>query len=319
SGSPATPRSTPSTTRSPRSSPRRCAGPLPPPRRGKGPPPPRRPRPRAASPTPCPARRRTSTAAAPSSSCWPRPPRAPPRCRWSTGCPGSARPPWCAARPGWCGRASPTARSWPYCTAATRPAPPRDPGEVLYELLAAVGLAPADVPEGTEARAALWRTVTASRRCLLVLDDAAGPEQVRPLLPGGDGCAVVVTSRWRPDGLEGARLLHLAPPPLDEAVRLLADAAGCDPALHRDRLVTLARGLGRLPLALRVAAEGHRRAPADPPGARPSPLPAEGRGGAVLQVLDGAFDACLAALSPAARTAFVRLGLLPSPVFGVQA
>ncbi|MBB5430738.1 AfsR/SARP family transcriptional regulator [Nocardiopsis composta] len=196
---------------------------------------------------------------------------------------------------------------------------PRDPGEVLYELLAAVGLAPADVPEGTEARAALWRTVTASRRCLLVLDDAAGPEQVRPLLPGGDGCAVVVTSRWRPDGLEGARLLHLAPPPLDEAVRLLADAAGCDPALHRDRLVALARGLGRLPLALRVAAEGHRRAPADPPGARPSPLPAEGRGGAVLQVLDGAFDACLAALSPAARTAFVRLGLLPSPVFGVQA
>ncbi|MFC7740296.1 tetratricopeptide repeat protein [Nocardiopsis composta] len=173
-----------------------------------------------------------------------------------------------------------------------------------------MGLAPADVPEGTEARAALWRTVTASRRCLLVLDDAAGPEQVRPLLPGGDGCAVVVTSRWRPDGLEGARLLHLAPPPLDEAVRLLADAAGCDPALHRDRLVALARGLGRLPLALRVAAEGHRRAPADPPGARPSPLPAEGRGGAVLQVLDGAFDACLAALSPAARTAFVRLGLL---------
>jgi len=92
-----------------------------------------------------------------------------------------------------------------------------------------------------------------------LLDNAATPEQVRPLLPGSAGCMAVVTSRCRLSGLaarDGAQRLNLDVLPAAQAVALLAQSAGtaridAEPAAAQE----LARLCGRLPLALRIAAE----------------------------------------------------------------
>lgn len=102
--------------------------------------------------------------------------------------------------------------------------------------------------------AAEFRTKTASLRALFVLDNARDAEHVRPLLPGGGSCAVIVTSRDRLDGLalhEGARLLDVDVLDEDAAVELLADEMGPDHARNgRHLLPEIAQRCGHLPLAL---------------------------------------------------------------------
>jgi transcriptional regulator with XRE-family HTH domain/tetratricopeptide (TPR) repeat protein len=131
---------------------------------------------------------------------------------------------------------------------------PLDPGEALGQLLRAVGTAPAAVPADPAERTALFRSAVAGLRVLLVLDDAASAAQLRPLLPAGPGCAVLVTGRRRPVGLPGATVLELDVLPEEDAVALLARVAGgrrmaADPA----SAARVARLCGGLPLALRVA------------------------------------------------------------------
>jgi DNA-binding SARP family transcriptional activator len=82
---------------------------------------------------------------------------------------------------------------------------PADPSEVLAGLLACTGLGPREIPAGLEARAQRWRGRLAGQKVLLVLDDAAGHAQVEPLLPGTEGCLVLVTSRRRLVALPGAQ------------------------------------------------------------------------------------------------------------------
>ncbi len=114
------------------------------------------------------------------------------------------------------------------------------------------------VPRGTQDRAAAYRSLLADRAMLIVLDNAAEVEQVRPLLPAGPSCVVLVTSR---DGLAGliARdgavpvRLDLLPP--DDSVALLTELIGERAADDPDAAARLAACCGRLPLALRVAAE----------------------------------------------------------------
>jgi hypothetical protein len=86
---------------------------------------------------------------------------------------------------------------------------PVDPADALSSLLLTAGVAAAQIPPGLEARAARWRDRVAGKKILLVLDDAAGHEQVRPLLPGTAGSLVLVTSRRRLAALEDAAQISL--------------------------------------------------------------------------------------------------------------
>jgi DNA-binding SARP family transcriptional activator len=131
---------------------------------------------------------------------------------------------------------------------------PRPPAEVLAGLLQALGEDPAAVPDGLEERAWRYRTLLADRRVLVVLDDAAAEAQVRPLLPGGAGCAALVTSRATLAGLEAAHQLTLDVLDPDEAVGLLAKVAGPGRvAAEPVAAEAIARRCGYLPLAVRVA------------------------------------------------------------------
>jgi hypothetical protein len=91
---------------------------------------------------------------------------------------------------------------------------------------------------------------------LLVLDDAASPEQVRPLLPGMAGCAVIVTTRVRLVGLPSGRSMSLAPLGHLDALRLLAQIIGrARLDAEPDAAAEVVDACGGLPLAVRIAAE----------------------------------------------------------------
>ena len=144
-------------------------------------------------------------------------------------------------------------------TAGQRPV---DPAEALATLLLTVGLAPQQIPPGLEARSASWRGHLAGKKVLLVLDDAAGSDQVRPLLPGTAGCLVLVTSRRRLT-LEEATPISLGTLPPAEAADLfvlLAARPGLQPG-HR-AVGEITRLCGYLPLAIRLVAAGIRHHPA---------------------------------------------------------
>ena len=132
------------------------------------------------------------------------------------------------------------------------------PGEALRGLLGTLDVPPHRIPAGLEAQAALYRSVLAGRRALLVLDNARDVGQLRPLLPGTPGCQVVVTSRDRLTGLiagHGAQSVVLDLLTRAEAGELLAGRVGQRRAAAEpeavDQIVTRCAGL---PLALAVAA-----------------------------------------------------------------
>lgn len=139
------------------------------------------------------------------------------------------------------------------------PGPPVSPSDVLDRFLRAFGLAGNSIPADLDSRAALYRSLLAGRRLLVVLDNAATVGQVRPLLPGSAGCLVVVTSRSRLSGLvarDGAYRVTLDILPLAEAVSLLRNfTAEYRTGDTEEDLTELARLCARLPIALRIAAE----------------------------------------------------------------
>ncbi|MEU9499305.1 BTAD domain-containing putative transcriptional regulator [Streptomyces sp. NPDC048196] len=132
------------------------------------------------------------------------------------------------------------------------------PAEILRDFLLALGTPQEQVPGSAQAASALFRSLVAERRLLVVLDNARSSAQVRPLLPGGPHCATVVTSRSRLDGLvatDCARPVGLQALGHEEGAALLGAMLGPervaeDPAAARE-LVDLCDGL---PLALRAAA-----------------------------------------------------------------
>ncbi len=134
---------------------------------------------------------------------------------------------------------------------------PLTPEAALHQLLASVGVR--HVPDGREERIALWRSLLADRRMLLVLDNAASADQVEDLLPGSGSCFVIVTSRNRLSGLavrHAARRIPLGALSEQESLSLLAAAigeerVGAEPEAAR-RLTQLC---DRSPFALQIAAE----------------------------------------------------------------
>ena len=133
---------------------------------------------------------------------------------------------------------------------------PARPSDVLGRFLRALGIAPHQVPAELAELTAMYRSLTADKRLLVVLDDALTAAQVYPLVPASDGSVAVVTSRWRLGGLAvyGARVIQLDRLDSDSALELLNRTLGDDRALaepHAAReLVDLC---ARVPLAVCVA------------------------------------------------------------------
>jgi tetratricopeptide (TPR) repeat protein len=203
------------------------------------------------------------------------------------------------------------------------------PSEAVRGFLSALGVPPERIPTGLTDQVGLYRSLLAGRRMLIVLDNARDVDQVRPLLPGGVGSMVVVTSRSQLTPLvvaEGARSVTLDLLSEEEARELLARRLGRSPSAAEDGAVEeiIAR-CARLPLALAVVAA---RA-ATNPSLSLSRLAAELRDRAgALDTLQGgdpasdvrtAFSWSYRRLPPEAARLFRLLGLHPSADFGAAA
>src|ERR1700728_927947 len=130
--------------------------------------------------------------------------------------------------------------------------------EALRGMLRAMGVLLAQIPESLDAQAALYRSMLAGKRVLVLIDNAADAGQGRPLLPGGTGCAVLVTSRSQLTGLvavEGAHPVFLDVLSEAEACELLVGRLGAQRVMAEPAAATeLAELCAGLPLALSVAA-----------------------------------------------------------------
>ncbi|KZB86251.1 AfsR/SARP family transcriptional regulator [Amycolatopsis regifaucium] len=130
---------------------------------------------------------------------------------------------------------------------------PRSPEAVLAGFLRAFGVPSDAIPADVDESACLFRSMVHGRRVLLVLDDAAGEAQLRPLLPAGGGCAVLVTSRFALDGLEIGRPVPLDVLPPADAAALLARLTGSGEIDEdSDAAQQVLEYCGGLPLALRI-------------------------------------------------------------------
>jgi tetratricopeptide (TPR) repeat protein len=128
-----------------------------------------------------------------------------------------------------------------------------DSSSVLGELLRALGADTARIPEGLEERSLLYRAWLDGKRALVVLDNAAGEAQVRPLLPSSPSCAVLITSRSRLTGL-GARIEQLSALEPNQALELLSKLVGAERlAAESTTAAAIVELCGRLPLAVRIA------------------------------------------------------------------
>lgn len=206
---------------------------------------------------------------------------------------------------------------------------PVTPDETVRGFLDALGVAPERIPAGLEAQAGLYRSLLAGRRVLVLLDNAARTDQVRPLLPGASGCMAVVTSRSQLTGLittAGAHPVTLELPSADEARELVEHRLGAarveaEPAIVEEIVALCAR----LPLALAIVVT---RA-ATQPGVPLAVLAAELRAasGGLTEFTDpdltgdvrAVFSWSYRQLSPAAARLFRLLGLHPGPDIGLPA
>ena len=193
---------------------------------------------------------------------------------------------------------------------------PVDPADALAGLLLTAGVGAEQIPAGLEARAGRWRDLVAGKKVLLVLDDAAGHEQVTPLLPGTAGSLVLVTSRRHLTALDDAQAISLdtlAPAEAAELLIRLAGRPGLDPG---DPAVGEITGLcGCLPLAVGMLARQLHYHPAWTPAWLAGEL-AAARDRLELMAAENlsvaaAFDLSYVDLTPGQQRLFRRLGLHP--------
>ncbi|MGH4033101.1 AfsR/SARP family transcriptional regulator [Actinomycetota bacterium Odt1-20B] len=200
---------------------------------------------------------------------------------------------------------------------------PLTPDTALATLLRLLKIAPQSIPADLDERSALWRTLLADRRVLIVLDDAAGPEQVRPLLPDAPACFTLITSRRRIVGLERGHTLSLDVLPYEQAHELFLASAGLGHDADQEVVGEIVRRCGYLPLAIEIAANRLSAHPSWTPAVLRDRL--SGTSGRLGEIRDGystiarPFEVSYETLSSAAQTAFRLLSLHSGAEFGVHA
>ena len=201
--------------------------------------------------------------------------------------------------------------------------PSLDAAEALHRLLRMLVVPATQIPDAIGERAALWQAQLSRRRVVVILDDAARLDQIRPLLPTGGRCLILITTRRRLPDLDGARTLTLDLLSIDDATALFRRIAG--PARAQDEeKVALAVGLcGRLPLAIQLTAG--RLARGCPPSLADlieelsQPSAQLGGTGAASPEVMSAFDLSYRALEPDHQRFFRRLGVSPCASVSMQA
>ncbi|MDF6019498.1 BTAD domain-containing putative transcriptional regulator [Streptomyces sp. JH34] len=129
------------------------------------------------------------------------------------------------------------------------------PETVLGAFLRALGTADSAIPDSLDERAALYRSILDGRRVLVLLDNAHDAAQIRPLLPGTEGCVALVTSRVRMVDLAGAHLVDLDVMSPEEALQLFTRIVGDERVRsEREAALDVVAACGFLPLAIRIAA-----------------------------------------------------------------
>jgi DNA-binding SARP family transcriptional activator len=195
-------------------------------------------------------------------------------------------------------------------------APKQPPAGALERFLRLLGVPGDQIPAGLDDRATLYRDRLHGRRALVVLDNAADEEQVRPLLPGSGPALVLVTSRNTLAGLDGAHHLALGEFGAAEAMALLGRIAGPDRVRAQPRAANrIVELCGRLPLAVALAARRLQARPAWTPSDLAARLEAAdlrlSRLSADTRAVRTAFDLSYRALPPDQRRMFRLLALHP--------
>jgi tetratricopeptide (TPR) repeat protein/transcriptional regulator with XRE-family HTH domain len=193
---------------------------------------------------------------------------------------------------------------------------PVESADALASLLLAIGVPPGLIPPGLEARSALWRDQVADRPLLLLFDDAAGSEQVSPLLPGAGSSLVLVTSRRHLSALDDATAVSLDTLPPGDAEDLLVRLAGRAGLSQSDPGVgEITRLCGYLPLAVGMVARQLRHHPAWTAAGRAAELSSARDRLWLLETenlsVAAAFDLSYTDLTEDQRRLFRRLGLHP--------
>jgi len=207
--------------------------------------------------------------------------------------------------------------------------PALTPLQVISRFLVALGVSGQHVPSSLDEVTTLYRTTLADRRMLVLLDNAATPSQVRPILPSTPGCAVLVTSRNELRGLtalQGSRRVNLDVLVPAQSYQVLAKIVGADRIdAEPDAAADIAALCGHLPLALRIAAANLVARSAT----SVREFAAELRQGNLLARLAidgddeaavrGAFELSYTTLPAPTARLFRLLGLVPGPDFDVDA
>ena len=205
---------------------------------------------------------------------------------------------------------------------------PVAPTDAVRGFLDALGVAPAAIPSDPDARTALYRSLVADKRMLILLDNAVDAAQVVPLLPGSASCTVLVTSRDRLINLvnvHGARAVRLDVLGEPDARKLLAERLGAESLARQAPAVQeLLAGCAGLPLALGIVAGRALAYPEFPLSVLAGQLHDETtRLGALADEPQGGVRAILSwshrALTDLLATAFCLLGTAPGPDIGLSA
>jgi DNA-binding SARP family transcriptional activator/tetratricopeptide (TPR) repeat protein len=194
------------------------------------------------------------------------------------------------------------------------------PHELLGGFLGALGLPAVSLASSTAERAATYRSLLADRRVLIVLDDMDEASQVVPLIPGGTGCAVIVTGRSYGSGLAGARYFRVGDLDEDASVELVGKIVGAERlAAQGTQVRALVQLCGCLPLALRIIAAKLVERPHWTVGQMVSRISSEGKRLDELVLADAGIRATLQVsyrgLGRQAQALFARLGLIDAADF----